>query len=248
MPTEKPVVKATATQNHLVWEQNLSLEVRIAAHRARPLALPTSSVLPKPTHALLHGTQLHHELGLKTKRYESRGRQAPARNPITPLTGAGGVDPCASVRSSAAALTAGADFSALNSPPMMLNRSVGNPILGYSVHPLPQAARAELLDGVGPPHSSSPSRTASAGPTRPPAGLAKSAGHRPKSFEHACRRRKPPSAFTTAGLRRSTTSCASCLSCWDTRPSRRTNSRSRRRWRVQVLYSVARRGAALYNS
>ncbi len=101
----------------------------------------------------MHGTQLHHELGLKTKRYESRGRQAPARNPITPLTGAGGVDPCASVRSSAAALTAGADFSALNSPPMMLNRSVGNPILGYSVHPLPQAARAELLDGVGPPHS-----------------------------------------------------------------------------------------------
>lgn len=102
--------------------------------------------------------QFHHDSSLPTQRYATRDSLTPTRNPIVPedmsKVPLPGFDP-----------PTPASFFEVHSAPQR-PRAVGNPIFGYSTHPIPPALEAEVrvAGGTGPAPAPAPVASGAAAP------------------------------------------------------------------------------------
>jgi hypothetical protein len=129
MPQEKPVVRFTPVQQNATWLHRIHLEVRLRSESFVPSRRPANYVpLCRP--------QTHHESQLPSQRYKYT-RQLPAKvNPIIPQ------DVSTYLQADNRSTDFPKSFLELNAP-MQRPPALGNPIFGYSCHPIPSATVVE---------------------------------------------------------------------------------------------------------
>jgi len=118
----------------------------------------TDAPLTKWTHTQTHeqwkqrtSLEKHHESVLPTQRYDARQRLPEARNPITPM---GGSEPVVDDAGASDAY-----YSAAMGRKTNKKEVFGNPLFGYSLHPIPDGVKAAQPSNASTKLSAGESRT-----------------------------------------------------------------------------------------